>query len=159
MTIMNAIAWPHTRIKRPSIFSTFSNDWQTIIKTTMKKYYAIIAMVLMASGCMFQKPDYLKFINANELNQTMLSKDIFLVDVHTPEQQHINDTDLFIPYDQIEKYQDRFPKDKNTPIYLYCRSGPMANAAARSLHELGYNNLSNLDGGAKAWKEAGLVFE
>ena len=108
---------------------------------------------------MSQKPDNLKAITATELNQIMQNEDIFLVDVHTPEQQHIKGTDLFIPYNEIAKYQDKLPKDKNTAIYLYCEGGPMGNAAARSLYELGYRNLTNLDGGTNAWKKAGLDLE
>jgi len=108
---------------------------------------------------MFQKPDNLKVLTPTELNRIMQSEDIFLVDVHTPEQRHIKGTDIFIPYNEIEKYKDKFPKDKNTVIYLYCESGLMGNAAARSLYELGYHNLTNLEGGAKAWRKAGLDFE
>jgi len=98
-------------------------------------------------------------ITATELNRIMQNEDILLVDVHTPEQQHIKGTDLFIPYNEIDKYKDKLPKDKNTAIYLYCAGGPMGNAAARSLHEIGYPNLFNLEGGAKAWQKAGLGFE
>jgi len=119
----------------------------------------MLALILVLSGCMFQKPDYVKSITPAQLNQLMHTGDIFLVDVHTPEQQHIKGTDLFVPYNEIEKYKDKFPTDKNTPIYLYCEGGPMGNAAARSLHELGYSNLSNLEGGANAWRKAGLEFE
>jgi rhodanese-related sulfurtransferase len=108
---------------------------------------------------MFQKPDYLKMITATELNQVMQKEDIVLIDVHTPEQQHIKGTDLVIPYNEIEKYQDKLPKDKNTAIYLYCQGGPMGEAAAKSLYELGYRNLYNLEGGAKAWRKAGLDFK
>jgi len=35
----------------------------------------------------------------------------------------------------------------------------MGNAAARSLYELGYRNLINLEGGAKVWRKTGLDFE
>ncbi|TAN68946.1 MAG: rhodanese-like domain-containing protein [Methylobacter sp.] len=124
-----------------------------------KTIFLFIAFIFIVTGCGFQKPDYLKMISAPELNRIMQNADIFLVDVHTPEQQHIKGTDLFIPYNEIEKYQDKLPKDKNTVIYLYCEGGPMGNAAARSLHELGYTNLLNLEGGAKAWRKAGLGFE
>ncbi len=124
-----------------------------------KKLFPLIAFIFIVTGCMFQKPDYLKVITATELNRIMQNEDIFLVDVHTPEQRHIKGTDLFIPYNEIEKYQDKLPKDKNTAIYLYCESGPMGNAAAKSLYELGYPNLINLDGGAKAWRKARLDFE
>lgn len=125
----------------------------------MKKYYPIVALIFILGGCMFQSPDYLKVITAAELNQLMQNRDIFLVDVHTPEQRHIKGTDVFIPYNEVEKYQDKLPKDINTPIYLYCEGGPMGNAAARTLHDLGYNNLTNLEGGAKAWGKAGFGFE
>ncbi len=126
----------------------------------MKKLlYPIIALIFIVAGCAFQKPDYLKVITATELNRIMQQEDIFLVDVHTPEQQHIKGTDLFIPYNEIEKYKDKLPKDKNAAIYLYCEGGPMGNAAARSLYELGYRNLFNLEGGEKAWRKAGLDFE
>jgi rhodanese-related sulfurtransferase len=125
----------------------------------MKKHHSIIVFILLLTGCRFQEPDYLKFVTAAELNQAMQNQDIFLVDVHTPEQRHIKGTDAVIPYNEIEKFQDKLPKDKNAAIYLYCEGGPMGNAAARSLHELGYANLINLEGGAKAWKKAGLDFE
>jgi len=123
------------------------------------KNYSAIALLFILSGCMFQKPDYLKFITPAELNQLMQNQDIFLVDVHTPQQRHIKGTDVFIPFNSVEQYQDKLPKDKNTPIYLYCEGGPMGNAAARTLHELGYANLINLEGGAKAWQQAGFGFE
>ena len=124
-----------------------------------KKLFLLIASIFILTGFMFQKPDYLKMITATELNQVMQKEDIVLIDVHTPEQQHIKGTDLVIPYNEIEKYQDKLPKDKNTAIYLYCQGGPMGEAAAKSLHELGYRNLYNLEGGAKAWRKAGLDFE
>jgi len=134
---------------------TFMNS-ETIV---MKKLYLIIAFIFIVTGCTFQKPDYLKAITATELNRIMQNEDIFLVDVHTPEQRHIKGTDLFIPYNEIEKYKDKFPQDKNRAIYLYCESGPMGNAAARSLYELGYRNLINLEGGTKTWRKSGLDFE
>jgi len=125
----------------------------------VKKLFLLIASIFILTGFMFQKPDYLKMITATELNQVMQKEDIVLIDVHTPEQQHIKGTDLVIPYNEIEKYQNKLPKDKNTAIYLYCQGGPMGEAAAKSLYELGYRNLYNLEGGAKAWRKAGLDFE
>jgi rhodanese-related sulfurtransferase len=124
-----------------------------------KTLFLFMAVIFIVTGCMFQKPDYLKMMPATELNQILQNEDIFLVDVHTPEQQHIKGTDLFVPYNEIEKYQDKFPKDKNTAIYLYCEGGPMGNAAAKSLYKLGYRNLINLEGGANAWRKAGFDFE
>ena len=125
----------------------------------MKKFYAVIAMTIFVTGCNSQQPDNLKTISATELSQLMQHEDLFLVDVHTPEQPHIKGTDLVIPYNEVAKYQDKLPKDKNTAIYLYCKGGPMGNAAAKSLYELGYRNLTNLEGGTQAWEKAGLALE
>lgn len=125
----------------------------------MKRFYFLAALILIVTGCQFQKPDYLKTLTPAELNQIIEREDIFLVDVHTPQQQHIKGTDLFIPYNEIDKHLDQLPKDKNSPVYLYCEAGPMGNAAAKTLHELGYQNLFNLDGGALAWKQAGFKFD
>jgi rhodanese-related sulfurtransferase len=132
-----------------------------MISNTMvnKKPYFVMAFVFIVTGCMFQRPDYLKVITAAELNRIMQNEDVFLVDVHTPEQRHIKGTDLFIPYNEINKYKNKLPENKNTAIYLYCEGGPMGNAAARALHELGYRNLTNLEGGAKSWRKNGLEFE
>ena len=125
-----------------------------------KKFLVLVfGLIGAVSGCMFETPDYVKLVTAPELKRIMEQGDIFLVDVHIPEQRHIKGTDLFVPYNEIEENQGRFPKDKSTPIYVYCRSGPMGNAAAKSLHELGYTHLSNLKGGAEAWNEAGYGFE
>ena len=125
----------------------------------LHKFTFAIVFINIVTACGFLQPEYLKVITATELHEIMQSEDVFLVDVHTPKQQHIKGTDLFIPYNEIEKYKDKFPENKNTAIYLYCEGGPMGNAAARSLHELGYRNLTNLEGGANAWKKAGFKFE
>lgn len=132
----------------------------TILKTMkFKKYTYFLTLIFIASACAFQEPDYLEMIDAAELNQIMAKEDIFLMDVHTPKQAHIKGTDVFVPYNEVKQYQDKLPKDKNTPIYLYCEGGPMGNAAARTLHDLGYNKLINLKGGARAWRGAGFKFE
>ena len=124
----------------------------------MKKLHYLVAFCLPMLACQ-PEPDYLQIISPAQLNQTMQSGDIFLVDVHTPEQKHIKGTDLFAPFNEIEKYQSKLPQDKNQPIYLYCKSGRMAVTAAKTLHELGYTHLSNLEGGIEAWKQAGLGVE
>lgn len=125
----------------------------------MKLLAFAFAFIIFSSGCQDQKPDYVKTITPAELHQTMENEDIFLVDVHTPEQKHIKGTDLFIPYDAIESNLDKLPKDKNTTVYLYCEGGPMGITAAKKLYDLGYRHLINLDGGTHAWKKAGLALD
>ena len=115
-----------------------------------------MVLALAMAGCGLQPPDYVTMISPDQLKGLMQKQDIFLVDVHTPEQRHIKGTDAFIPFDQVEKYTSQLPQDKSAPIYLYCESGRMANTAAATLHQMGYAHLSNLEGGAKAWRAAGF---
>jgi len=46
--------------------------------------------------------------------------------------------------------------DKNKRIILHCASGGRSALAAATLKEMGYTNVAHLDGGIKAWKEAGM---
>ena len=46
--------------------------------------------------------------------------------------------------------------DPKTPIVLYCQSGLRSMLAAKALHELGYENVVNLQGGFQKWAQSGL---
>lgn len=87
------------------------------------------------------------------------NKDFFLLDVHIPEQKHIRGTDEFIPYNEIEKYKEKLPKDKKEKIVVYCRSGRMSEIAAQELVKMGYENVYNLKGGTIEWEKKGYPFE
>lgn len=96
-----------------------------------------------------------KNITVDELNQQLKNKDFALIDVHIPEQKHINGTDAFIPYDDIENKLDKLPSDKNAKIVLYCRTGRMSEIAAEKLAEKGYTNVYNVVGGKVEWIKKG----
>ncbi len=49
--------------------------------------------------------------------------------------------------------------DKNKRIILHCASGGRSALAAKTLKEMGYENVAHMDGGIKAWKEAGMPVE
>jgi rhodanese-related sulfurtransferase len=57
--------------------------------------------------------------------------------------------DNSLPY-----YKTEFDKGKR--IILHCASGGRSALAAKTLKEMGYENVAHLDGGIKAWKEAGM---
>ncbi len=40
----------------------------------------------------------------------------------------------------------KLPKEKDTPLYVYCRSGARSSSAARKLAAAGYTNVTNLGG-------------
>lgn len=90
-------------------------------------------------------------ITAIKFNDMLKKDDFVLLDVHIPEQDHIVGTDLFIPYDEIEDNAFQLPKDKDSKIVVYCRSGSMSRAAAYSLVEMGYSNVYDLVGGKQVY--------
>lgn len=94
-------------------------------------------------------------VSPKQLKTMLESEDIFLVDVHIPEQEHIRGTDAFIPYNQVERQKDKLPEDRSTKIVVYCRTGPMSFPAIDSLHNLGYTNIYYLKGGKMNWQRAG----
>lgn len=51
------------------------------------------------------------------------------------------------------------PLGPSKRVILHCASGGRSALAAQTLQEMGYENVSHLDGGFKAWKEAGKPTE
>ena len=129
-------------------------------------FIIFIIMSLIVLGCTakvenlnkdriaLQNSNY-KNMTVDELNQQLKSKDFALVDVHIPEQKHINGTDAFIPYDDIENQLDKLPQGKEAKIVLYCKTGRMSQIAAEKLAERGYTNVYNVVGGIVEWVKKG----
>ena len=93
-------------------------------------------------------------ISVDQLAGILEDNDLTLVNVHIPYEGELPQTDLFIPFDQIEDHLSELPA-RDAPIVLYCRSGSMSTTAAEVLVEQGYTNVLELDGGFNAWQAAG----
>ncbi len=98
-------------------------------------------------------------VSAHELQAMLQSKDFAFVNTHIPFEGDIPDTDLSIPYNEVDQNLGLLPADKDARIVLYCRTGRMSTEAARTLVGLGYTNVWELAGGMIAWEEAGLPLE
>lgn len=68
--------------------------------------------------------------------------------VHVPRGMLEFRADTTSPYHQA-------PLDPTKRVILHCASGGRSALAARTLQEMGYEDVAHLDGGFKAWKEAG----
>lgn len=88
-------------------------------------------------------------------------KNITLVDVREPNetQEGIIPGAITIARGVLEtNIENRIP-DKDEPIVVYCASGVRSAFATKTLQELGYTNVSSLEGGFNGWKDQGKEFE
>jgi rhodanese-related sulfurtransferase len=59
----------------------------------------------------------------------------------------------------IERDIEAVVPDKRASIVLYCGGGYRSALAADALRQMGYTDVTSMDGGIKAWREAGYPME
>ena len=66
---------------------------------------------------------------------------------------------IHIPRGNLESRIEQAAPDRAQPLFLYCAAGNRSAFAAKSLEELGYENVVSLAGGYTDWKRSGLPTE
>ena len=96
----------------------------------------------------------MKEITVEELKQMIDNQEDFqLIDVREEfEYETSNIEGENIPLGEILLEKDKVSKDK--PVVVHCRSGKRSAQAILLLEKEGYTNLSNLQGGILAWRDA-----
>ncbi|MDQ3302511.1 MAG: rhodanese-like domain-containing protein [Actinomycetota bacterium] len=86
---------------------------------------------------------------------------VTVVDVREPDEWdegHIPGAKL-VPRGLLEyKAAEELP-DKDAQIVVHCAVGGRGALAAKSLKDMGYTNVANMDGGVNAWREKGYEVE
>jgi rhodanese-related sulfurtransferase len=59
----------------------------------------------------------------------------------------------------LERDVETLISDHAAPIVLYCGGGFRSALAADNLQKMGYTNVISMDGGMRAWREAGYAIE
>ncbi len=104
-------------------------------------------------------------LTAAEVKSEMETSQVTLIDIR--ESNELTESGMIAgsvhaPRGMLEFYADpAFPYfkpefDKNSRIILQCASGGRSALAVRTLQSMGFSNIAHLDGGLKAWKEAGF---
>ncbi|MBS1735892.1 MAG: rhodanese-like domain-containing protein [Bacteroidetes bacterium] len=104
-------------------------------------------------------------LTPEQVKQELALGNVVLIDIREGEELIQNgkiENSVLAPRGMLEFYADptlpyhkpEFSKDKR--LILHCASGGRSALAVRTLHQMGYSNVAHLDGGIKAWKEAGF---
>src|SRR5581483_5538583 len=108
-----------------------------------------------------------KIISPQEAQQEM-QKGAIVIDVREPDEDKANGAipgSMNIPLGVLPiKADQQLPQalreaklqDRNSPIITTCARGGQASLAAKTLKDMGFNNVSIIEGGTAAWKDAGL---
>lgn len=101
-------------------------------------------------------------ISISQVNEMLGSangnRDVALLDIREKDewdQGHLEGA-IFLPRGFLEVKVERLLTDKTRPIVVYCAAGVRSALAAKSLTELGYQDVQSMAGGYSAWKDQGL---
>lgn len=86
--------------------------------------------------------------DAAEINATGMIPDAMNISLGTLTYKADNEID--------ESWREPALKDRARPIITTCEIGPMAALGGKLLKDMGFANVSILEGGTQAWKDAGL---
>ena len=109
-----------------------------------KKIISFIVCLLLLTGC---DAGYKTITEKDAMS--LMENNAVLIDVRTGQEYASGYIDgaINVPVENISSID--YPKD--TVIILYCVSGARSTEAAKTLIDLGYTNIYNLDGGIINW--------
>jgi rhodanese-related sulfurtransferase len=100
-------------------------------------------------------------LNANGAVNLMNREKAVVVDVSEPAEfaaGHIVGSKN-VPFGELEAKLEGVVKNKQLPLILVCPSGARAGRLVGAAKKLGFANVQAIQGGLKAWREAGLPLE
>ncbi|MBL4712623.1 MAG: rhodanese-like domain-containing protein [Gammaproteobacteria bacterium] len=61
-----------------------------------------------------------------------------------------------VPMNELSASMKNYSKHKDKPVLIYCNTGNTATRAIKTLKKADFEQVSNLEGGIAAWKEANM---
>ena len=109
---------------------------------------------IVFNACSMDNKSY-SDISVDQFEKLMDEKDFTLINVHISYQGEIDNTDLLIPFNAINRYKNLLPKNKDAKIVVYCMGNHMSYIASEELIKMVYTRVSSLKGGMLAWQQRG----
>ncbi len=122
----------------------------------MKKVIALIASVLLLAGCSSSSSAI--DLSVTEFSGKVAEAGVITLDVRTPgefAEGHIEGAQL-IDFQSGNFENEISSLDKSATYAVYCRSGNRSGQAVKVMHDAGFHNVYNLNGGVIDWANAGL---
>jgi rhodanese-related sulfurtransferase len=125
------------------------------MKKIMIAAAVLMILVLALTGCsntkeeenMNVKTQYIR-ISPAEAKEIMDNEETIVLDVRTKQEydQGYIEGSVLLPVDEISAKAEEVLKDKEAKILVYCRSGNRSATAAKTLIEMGYENVLDFGG-------------
>jgi len=132
-----------------------SNNWMLVLIMFMSGAMLLFPLIQRRTSGM-------KDVGNVGLTQLMNREDANVVDIREPREVS-GGTKIIgavhVPYSQLKDRIDTLALDKSKPLVVYCARGQRSAMAGGTLKAAGFTQLYNLNGGFKAWSEAGLPVE
>ena len=122
----------------------------------MKKLIALIGSILLLAGCSSSSSTI--DLSVTEFSSKVAEAGVITLDVRTPGEYaegHLEGAQL-IDFQSGNFENEISSLDKNATYAVYCRSGNRSGQAVKVMHDAGFHNVYNLNGGVIDWANAGL---
>lgn len=132
----------------------------------------LFAFLLIVPGIAAAEDNTYTNVSVNDAKKMIEEGNVFILDVRTPDEFHAAHIEgaVLIPVaslknppgepvlsseDLLVNRLDELPADHDAKILVYCKTGSRSVKASEILVTAGYTNVCNMQGGIKAWIDAG----
>jgi phage shock protein E len=124
----------------------------------VRRILALIASLLLVTGCSSNALGVTN-MNVSEFSQKIKEAGVVTLDVRTPAEfaeGHIEGARL-IDFQSGNFESEIAGVDKEATYAVYCRSGNRSGQAVAIMHDEGFHNVYNLEGGVIDWANEGMT--
>jgi len=117
------------------------------------KVLSLVLLLIGVTSCLKNQVEGVQVLDVSKYEKKMAQPDVQLVDVRTPEEFAEGHLENAINIDITANDFDTkiTALDKEKPVMVYCKAGGRSAKASSRLNELGFKNISDLEGGIINW--------